>query len=185
MVAMPSDRFVILTVAGKDRPGILSKFSRILYELECNIEDTSMTRLRGEFAMMLIAKIPGKITIEKVHRSLGKIQSSMGLSLLIKPIGTQEASRKPRSAGRPYTLSVGGIDQPGIISRVTDLMKPFGINITNIQGRVIGSAAKPSYIMDLEVDIQPKVDIQKLNSQLQKIKKEMSLNITLHLLKPV
>ena len=43
-------RAVVLTGVGRDRVGIVAELARVLYELGCNLLDSSMTLLRGEFA---------------------------------------------------------------------------------------------------------------------------------------
>ncbi len=45
-------RFFAITAIGKDRPGIVAGVSKALYDLGTNIEDSSMTILSGEFAMI-------------------------------------------------------------------------------------------------------------------------------------
>ena len=46
---------VAVTVVGNDRPGIVAGVTEVLFEQGCNLEDTSMTILRGHFTMMLVA----------------------------------------------------------------------------------------------------------------------------------
>ncbi len=174
------DRFIILTAAGQDQPGIVAKISRVLYKTGWNIEDTSMTRLRGEFTMMLIVKVPAKLPLDKFNRSLGKVQAELGLSFLVKPLLPREARRTSKFSGRCYILSVYGADRPGIVYRVTDLMASHGINITDMNTRVIGSKLKPIYVMIIEVEIPSKLRIHTLKAHLQKLKREVSVDITLH-----
>ena len=47
-------KHAILTVIGKDRPGIVANVTEILFEYGCNLEDASMTILEGEFAMIVV-----------------------------------------------------------------------------------------------------------------------------------
>ena len=51
-----------ITVLGHDRPGIIAETTRILADLGLNIEDSTMTLLRGHFAMMLISAGPAGTT---------------------------------------------------------------------------------------------------------------------------
>ena len=48
----------VLSVIGKDKPGILAKISTILFAHGCNIEDVSQTILQTEFASIFIVHIP-------------------------------------------------------------------------------------------------------------------------------
>lgn len=44
----------ILTVIGKDKPGIIAKVSTFLADRGCNIEDISQTILQGQFTMIML-----------------------------------------------------------------------------------------------------------------------------------
>lgn len=174
------NRFVIITAAGPDRPGIVSRITRVLFETGCNIEDTSMTLLRGEFAMMLIVRLPPGLGPKDIERRLKGVQRALGLSLLLKPLSAQEARRNQRPTGRSFILSVYGSDKPGIVYRVTRLIASHAINITDMNTRVIGPRDKPIYVMILEVEIPKKVKVKTLRAELQKLRSEVNVDITLH-----
>src|SRR6186997_1061364 len=46
--------YLAITVLGHDRPGIIAQAAQILADCGMNLEDSSMTLLRGHFAMTLI-----------------------------------------------------------------------------------------------------------------------------------
>ena len=174
------NRFIIITAAGPDRPGIVVRIARVLYETGCNIEDTSMTLLRGEFAMMLIVRLPRGWGPKVIKRRLDKVQRMLGLSLLVKPLSMKEAGRNQRSVGRSFILSVYGSDKLGIVYRVTRLIASHGINITDMNTRVIGSRDKPIYVMILEVEVPKRVTARALKTKLAKLKKAVNVDIALH-----
>ena len=174
------NRFVIITAAGPDRPGIIARITQVLYQTGCNIEDTSMTLLLGEFAMMLIVRLPQKPSLAKIKLQLKKAQTALGLSLLLKPLSTREARRDQQPVGRSYILSVYGADRPGIVYRVTRLIASYRINITDMNTRVIGPREIPIYVMILEMEVPKKVKVQTLQAKLNKLKKEVNVDITLH-----
>ena len=174
------NRFVIITAAGPDRPGIVAGITQVLYQTGCNIEDTSMTLLRGEFAMMLIVRLPQKSGLAKIKHQLEKAQTALGLSLLLKPLSSREAHRNQQPVRRNFILSVYGADKPGIVYRVTKLIASYGINITDMNTRVIGPRKAPIYVMVMEMEIPLRVKIKTLTAKLQKLKKAVSVDITLH-----
>lgn len=67
----------IVTVIGRDKPGIISKVSGVLAENQVNIEDISQTIVQGNFTMIMLCKL----TDAKV--------SLKGLSFLLKDIGEE------------------------------------------------------------------------------------------------
>ena len=52
---------VAVTAVGADRPGIVAGVTKVLFDQGCNLEDTSMTILRGHFAMMLVVDVPAGV----------------------------------------------------------------------------------------------------------------------------
>ena len=48
----------MITVQGKNRVGIVSDVTQVLFEQNVNITDSNMTTLRSEFVMMLMAELP-------------------------------------------------------------------------------------------------------------------------------
>ena len=54
-----------ITVLGQDRPGIIAETTRALADLGLNLEDCTMTLLRGHFAMMLLCE--GTATAEQIE----------------------------------------------------------------------------------------------------------------------
>jgi glycine cleavage system transcriptional repressor len=175
-----ADRFIIITAAGPDRPGIVARIARVLYQTGCNIEDSSMTRLRGEFAIMLIVRLPAKKGLTEIKQSLKKVQRALGLSLLLRPLSKQEARREQRPLGRSFLLSVYGSDKPGIVYHVTRLIASYGINITDMNTRVIGPPDNPIYVMILETQVPAKVKLPAVHSELRKLKRKVNVDITLH-----
>ena len=47
-------RWYAMAAIGKDRPGIVADLAELIFEHGCNLEDSSMTILGGEFAVLLL-----------------------------------------------------------------------------------------------------------------------------------
>ncbi|MBI4358960.1 MAG: amino acid-binding protein, partial [Candidatus Omnitrophica bacterium] len=60
----------VITVIGKDRPGIISALTETLYRTGGNLEDASMTILEGEFAMIFLAALRNKASLVELSRKL-------------------------------------------------------------------------------------------------------------------
>ena len=54
--------YALLTAVGNDRPGIAAGVAKVLYDAGCNIEDSEMARLSGQFAIMLMLRLPEGLT---------------------------------------------------------------------------------------------------------------------------
>ena len=136
----------LLTASGRDRPGLVAAVSKILFEEGCNLEDSAMTRLQGEFAVLLILSGPArKVTLERKLKAMGR---RLSLAVQLKPISSKEG-RAPTPGKNPFLISVYGADQAGIVNRVASLLAKARVNISDLSTHRTGGK-KPGYILYLE-----------------------------------
>src|SRR5438093_3162857 len=111
------DRYAMLTAFGQDRPGIVAAVAEGLFQLHCNIEDTCMTRLRGEFTMMVMVKLPSELLPDHLAARLALFTEPLGLTVLCRELPPKAATSQPPSDIPAYMLSVYGADRPGIVAK--------------------------------------------------------------------
>ena len=54
MANTPGKTYFVISALGDDRPGIVNDLSRVILDCGCNIEDSRMSVLGGEFALILM-----------------------------------------------------------------------------------------------------------------------------------
>ena len=52
------NHWYMMTVVGKDRPGIVAHLSAALYDGGCNLGEASMIRLGANFSIMMMVRSP-------------------------------------------------------------------------------------------------------------------------------
>ena len=139
-----------VTAIGRDRPGIVAAISRALLELDGNLEDSHMSILRGHFAVMLIVRVPEGTPEDELGARLGAVRDELELEALTFNPVDELAAPRPRPT---HVLSVYGADRPGIVAGVTAALAQQGVNITDLETRLAGSAAAPIYAMLVELDL--------------------------------
>lgn len=174
-----------LSVVGKDRPGIVAEVSRVLYELGCNIEDSTCTILSGQFAMILVIVHREYSSASEIDSSFDPLRKDMGLTISLHALEEDEVSRDKGPAGRPYVISVYGADRPGIVHAVARELAAFQVNVTDLKTQVIGSGDRPVYVMILEADIPAAVDLDTLDTAFGRIRKELAVSISMRPIDPV
>ena len=138
-----SARWVMLTVVGADRPGIVARLSGALYDAGCNLGDASMARLGGNFAVMLMVEGVEGGRLEQV---LGPVIDDYGLRLHLDPIeGALHAQQEAN-----VQVTVYGADRPGIVAQVTGALFRAGFNILELNSDVGGTEDQPVYVMVLD-----------------------------------
>jgi glycine cleavage system transcriptional repressor len=141
-----------ITVLGHDRPGIIARTTAALADLGLNLEDSTMTLLRGHFAMMLITQ--GDAAPAAVEEALAGLTADGTLSVSVREVPPEPA----RPGGPSYLLSVHGGDRPGIVSSVVGEVAKVGGNITDLSTRLVGDL----YVLTAEVDLPADVDHEAL-----------------------
>ena len=75
----------IVTVIGKDKPGIIAKVSAALAENTVNIEDISQTIMQGNFTMIMQCGLENaKLKISELKDVLVKVGSEIGVSIHVQ-----------------------------------------------------------------------------------------------------
>jgi glycine cleavage system transcriptional repressor len=127
------NHFAIITAFGQDRPGIVALMADSLYRLGCNIEDTCMTRLRGEFTMMLMVRLPEGMAAEDLARRLIPYTTPLDLAVLCRAMPDLAATRQTALEIPTFILSVYGADHPGIVAQVARTVAQHQGNITDMK----------------------------------------------------
>lgn len=157
-----------ITVIGHDRPGIVADVSEILAGLGINLTDTTMTRLRGHFAMTLICT--GEVPKETVEAALLPLCTG---SSLLATVGQVRPESDDPPTGTPYVVSLHGADRLGIVAAVTRVLARAGGNITDLTTRLVG----PLYVLVAEVDL-PEGAVDQVSEELARTAAELGVEVT-------
>jgi glycine cleavage system transcriptional repressor len=172
------NHFAIVTAFGQDRPGIVAALAEGLFQLGCNIEDTSSVRLRGEFTMMLLVRLPKGMAADQLADRLPPHISLLDLTVLCREVPAQAATRVQEAATPTYMLSVYGADHPGIVAAVARTVADRGGNIAVMNTRVIGATDKPVYVMVLEIKLPDGTAPDQLKQALDRLKPTLGVDLT-------
>jgi glycine cleavage system transcriptional repressor len=159
-----------ITVIGHDRPGIIAETTRVLADLGLNLEDSTMTLLRGHFAMMLISE--GDSAAADIEEALSGLTFDGSLTVAVREVPEEPG---PTAVGASYVLTVHGADRPGIVSRVAAEVAVVGGNITDLSTRLSGEL----YVLLAEVDLPAGTDVDQLQAALSGAGEELGVGVTL------
>lgn len=137
----------LLTVTGPDRPGIIAAISGALAEEGVDIEDISMTRLSGNFAMMLVARGGEE---SKIQEHLERVGREMGLFVHLEP--SVEPGEEPEANGFVFAV---GPNRIGIVAALSRALADHRANITEMTTRLLEKTEVPVYLVRIEATIEP------------------------------
>ena len=171
---MSGDRLV-LTVVGKDRPGIVAGIAHTLYGYGCNIQETNQTVLGDEFAMILLLEATGEADIPELDGSLREACEMLGVTHTLRA-----ATPTPVSAPAPkdrVIVTVIGADRIGIVASVARVLAERNINIVDLSTEPYVIQDAPQYAMIALVEVDDGVDMNELRSALAACAQDLSVEI--------
>jgi len=167
---------VVFIAVGTDQVGLVEQISDFIQQYECNIEDSKMAVLAGEFAfMILISGEPGKI--QSLLENRGKLASETGLDISMR----KPAGRKAAQPSLLYHFSASCMDHPGVVHRLTTVLSDLGINIESMETETYAApdSGTPIFRMDAELAIPATVNINRLRQQLDEMERQENIDIDL------
>ncbi|CAM3580151.1 glycine cleavage system protein R [Nocardioides zeicaulis] len=159
-----------ITVLGHDRPGIIAETTGRLAGLGLNLEDSSMTLLRGHFAMTLVCE--GDAVDADIESALAPLAADGSLTVTVREVPAEQAAA---AAGSSWVLSVHGGDRPGIVSAVVAVVAGVGGNITDLTTRLAGDL----YLLVAEVDLPAEADVAGLERELADVAADLGVGVSL------
>ncbi len=157
-----------VTVIGHDRPGIIAQTTAVLADLEGNLEDSTMTILRGHFAMVLL--VSTRASPAAVEAGLSVLTADGTLQVVVREVPDDHEG--VGAHGSTYLLSVHGADRPGIVSTMTAVVAAAGGNITDLSTRLTGRL----YVLLAEVDLPAYADAAQLGHQVDHVAGQLGVD---------
>ncbi len=124
---------MVMTLIGKDRPGLVESFAAVIENHGGNWEESRMVQLAGEFAGVLHVHVPGDRAGD-LEAALGELE---GMSVAVA-VAVEVEPTAP--AARFLELDVVGQDHPGIVRRVAAAIAAAGINVEELETAVESAA---------------------------------------------
>jgi len=169
-------KHLVISALGKDRPGIVNQISKAIVEAGCNIEDSRMTVLGGEFALILL--VSGQWNeVAKLETQIRTLEKKLELMISMK--ATEPRAVKDRMV--PYTVDVVSMDHPGIVQNVAAFFSTRDINIEDLSTWTYAAAhtGTPMFSMNMTISIPASQNIGQLRDEFTRFCDEMNLDATL------
>jgi glycine cleavage system transcriptional repressor len=166
----------IITAVGPDRPGIVGELTSHIHGGGGNILDSRMVNLRGEFAILILVEVP-EISAEGLRASLPKVGQKMDLRLTLSELH----GKRPGVTGLPFRLKTYSMDQPGIVARLSQLLREHNINIEELSARQESApfSGSPLFLTEMRLTVPASVALGKLRAELESVGSALNCDIDL------
>ncbi len=167
---------LVISALAEDRPGIVDELSDIIYQHSLNIEDSRMTVLGGEFAILLL--VSGEPSaIDAFQTQVNEIEQKLQLRMLIKV--TSDTSTIKNAI--PYAVEVAALDHPGIVNNIASFFSARDINIVDLHTESYSAphTGSPMFALHMTIGIAADTNIAQLREAFTQVCDELNLDAEL------
>ena len=176
----PKISHLVISALGKDRPGIVNQLSKAIYELQCNISDSRMTVLGGEFAILLMIDGPWN-QLAKLEDQVPELQEKLDLTITTK----RTEARAAEANLLPYGVDVVSLDHPGIVYSLASFFSDKNINIEDMTTSSYAAAhtGTPMFSVRMSIGIPANIHIAGLRDEFMDFCDSMNIDAVLEPIK--
>ncbi len=171
-------QYLVLSAIGPDRPGIVDAISKLILDHGCNLEDSRMAILGGEFATIVLAA--GETAqIAKLRGDATAFGEKNGLIITTQPTSAPGA-RGPKSARR-YALRAVGLDHEGIVHQVAHTLASLGVNIESLESTTTPAphTGDPQFVLDMQIESPAQLAEEQLREKLTEACEAVNVDVEL------
>jgi glycine cleavage system regulatory protein len=165
---------LVLTVIGRDRPGLVSAVSETIAAGGGNWLDTRMASLAGQFAgMLLVAIAPEKA--DALAASLRKLETQ-GLRFVI-----EKSDAPAPTAGRYLQLELVGLDRPGIIRDISHVLAAQNVSIAELESECVSGSfsGEAMFKAKARLTLPDGLPLEDLRQSLEALAQELMVDLSL------
>jgi glycine cleavage system transcriptional repressor len=170
------NNYLVISALGQDRPGIVDSLSGAVLEHGCNIVDSRMTVLGGEFAVLLMVAGPWN-TLAKIEGALPELEQQLGMRIISK----RTEGRVSGKSLIPYAVDVVALDHPGIVKSLAAFFSKRSINIEDLSTTSYAAAhtGTPMFAVSMTVGIPADTHLGTLREEFMEYCDSLNLDAVL------
>jgi len=164
-------KLVSLSAIGLDFPGLVSKITTKIFEIGGNIIDVEEYCRRDLFSIFLIVDFSmSKNSMDEITTTLKAIENETGLKVSVGIHDEEEIAHIDEK--ELHIVTILGVDQPGIIAKVSTYFHRCNINIQNCRMIARGKFFSMEMVIDTnKMDVEPRLSrkeaIEKMKDELK------------------
>ena len=165
---------LVVTVIGKDRPGLVELVSAVVEEHGGDWVESRMSRLAGEFAGILRVSVPAA-RADALSEGLEGLRSE-GLRVVVER-GFEDAVEE----GHVILLELIGSDRPGIVHKISEALAARGVNVDELNTECEGAPWSGGTLFKAMARLRaPRaLDLDQLRESLEAIAGDLMVDISI------
>lgn len=169
-------QLIVISAVGTDRTGVVQDLTKVILACGGNIEESRMTTLGSEFAMLLL--VSGNwATLNKLEQGLNKLGDGKDLNVSIR----QTDAKMATGDRMPYAVDIVSLDQQGIVFNLANFFTSHDIEIVDVATRSYAAAhtGSPMFSVQMAINVPSTLHIAQLREEFMEICDRLNLDAIL------
>jgi glycine cleavage system regulatory protein len=164
---------LVLTLRGDDKPGLVSRVSRVVADLGGSWLESQLARLAGTFAGIVLVELPAE-GVDGLRAALSELGDELEVTV-------KEAAPPVPVEGRRLVLHLVGHDQPGIVRSVTEALAARGVSIEQLATAIVEAPMAGGLLFEADAVLTAPdgVDNDDLQTDLEALAHELMVDLDL------
>jgi glycine cleavage system regulatory protein len=170
---------LVLTLIGPDRPGLVEAVANTIAEHGGNWLESRMAHLAGKFAGILRVEVPPE-RAAALTTALARLEAR-GLRVVVERAepAVEAAARPSRQPSRAVELTLVGLDRPGLVRDISQLIAKHGGNVEELETdrQSAAMSAEMLFRAEARVNVPQGADVAALRADLERLANDLMVEI--------
>lgn len=164
--------YLVLTVIGDDKPGLVESLSSVIADNGGNWLESSMSQLAGKFAGILRVSV-GKQNADALVAGLEGLSGD--LKLVIEQAESSDSSETPRTV----ELSLVGNDRPGIVREISHALAVLSVNVEQLTTECAPApmSSDPLFRTQATLQVPQGMQLEDLQAELERLADDLIVEL--------
>lgn len=146
-----SHKTVLVSVIGPDCVGFVSSIAGRLFDLGCNLGDTTFAVLGGGAEFTAVCEILEEIELDHLKAELQSLPEIAEAEVNVTSFELKAANAPSESI--THQIIISGGDSPGLLARLCEVFQQFDANIVRLNSEHISGGKHGQYVIRASVAI--------------------------------
>lgn len=173
---MSTEHFVVLSVLGPDRPGLVADLTAYVNDRGGSVEESRMLILGAEFGVLvLVSGQPD--AAENIVRDVDKLKAKTGADVIVRRTKSPEEHR--RGERKPVMITAESFDRVGIVRAIAGKIQELGLNIVDLETTAVDAPFTGAQLFKIEarIDVPRGMTVAKVRDAMEEVASREHLDV--------
>lgn len=163
----------VVTVLGKDRPGLVADITKEVAGSKGNIVDIEQSVIRGLFSMFMLVDLGSStVSYDTFSKQISSLSKRLNVDITLSAYGKYDGDRLPKKK-ELENITIMGKDKPGIVAEISAALSDTGTNIERIKMIARGDLL----VMEMTIERKKKADLQGIREKLRAVGERIGIDV--------